>query len=246
MKTEETKDASNQHRAQTSQPFFKKGGESTFFSETQTALQTKPFFRYREQMASNSVEPPAVQTKCAECEEGMIQRQEQPDVTVTEDISPNPSESTATSPEGGSTRANRCYTNPEFPNFGCLAYALKLDIDENLWNNAHHFYRVASLHPGDNELMWNTFLRYGLGVNLLKTSFGFLGANETLGTVLSYGTGIGLKSFEFFQNGVLQLDVPIPLGRGINLDLQLDLNADPDNLTNVQGASAGVGFSGHF
>ena len=92
--------------------------------------------------------------------------------------------------------------------------------------------------------MWNTFLRYGLGVNLLQTSFGFLGANETLGTALSYGTGIGLKSFDFFQNGVLELDVPIPLGRGVNLDLLLDLNADPNNLTNIRGVRAGVGFSG--
>ncbi len=94
--------------------------------------------------------------------------------------------------------------------------------------------------------MRNTFLRYGLGVNLLQTSFGFLGTNERLGTVLSYGTGIGLKSYDLFQNGVLKLDVPIPLGRGVNLDLQLDLNADPNNLTNVRKASVGVGFSGHF
>jgi hypothetical protein len=176
--------------------------------------------------------------------EAIIQRQEQPDVTVTEDFSPDPPATTG--PAEGSARANRCYTNPEFPNFRCLAAALKLDVDENLRANAHQFYRTASLFPDDNELMWNTFMRYGLGVNLLQTSFGFLGADETLGTVLSYGTGIGLKSYDFFQNGVLELDVPIPLGQGVNLDLQLDLNADPDDLSNIRQVSAGVGFSGHF
>jgi hypothetical protein len=173
-----------------------------------------------------------------------IQRQEQADVAVSEEIPPDPEASPATRPAGGSPRANRCYTNPEFPDFRCLAYALKLDIDENLRNNAHRFFLTASLYPEDNERMWDTFLRYGLGVNLLQTSFGFLGADETLGTVLSYGTGIGLKSYEFFQNGVLELDVPIPLGQGVNLDLLLDINADPHNLTNVREAKAMVGISG--
>lgn len=175
--------------------------------------------------------------------EPVIQRQEHPDATITQDISADPP---AARPRGGSTRTDRCYTNPEFPDFRCLAAALKLDIDENLWTNAHHFYRVASLFPDDNELMLNTFMRYGLGVNLLQTSFGFLGADETLGSVLSYGTGIGLKSYDFFQNGVLALDIPIPLGEGVNLDLQLDLSADPEDLTNIRQVSAGVGISGHF
>ena len=172
-----------------------------------------------------------------------LQRQGQADVVVTEEISPDPETSPATRPTGGSPRVNQCYTNPEFPDFRCLAYALKLDIDENLRNNAHQFYLTASLYPDDNERMWNTFMRYGLGVNLLQTSFGFLGADETLGTVLSYGTGIGLKSFQFFQKGLLELDVPIPLGHGVNLDLLLDIHADPDNLTNVREAKAMVGLS---
>ncbi|MDR4518602.1 MAG: hypothetical protein MRK00_14630 [Nitrosomonas sp.] len=154
--------------------------------------------------------------------------------------------SVAPAPGGGSARTSRCYANPEFPDFRCLASALKLDIDENLWANAHQFYRVATLFPGDNELMWNTFLRYGLGVNLLQTSFGFLGANETLGTILSYGTGVGLKSYDFLNNGVLELDIPISIGQGFKLDLQLDLNADPNDLAHVRQVGAGIGFSGHF
>ena len=90
------------------------------------------------------------------------------------------------------------------------------------------------------------FFKIWIGVNLLQTSFGFLGANNTLGTVLSYGTGIGLKSYDFFKNGVLKLDVPIPLGRGVNLDLQLDLNTDPNNLTNVRSVNTTIGITGHF
>lgn len=207
------------------------------------ALQTKP-------VAPVTVINPLVQTKCASCEheDNMIQRQEQPDESVTKTDTPNLDESTAATPTPtpGFSRAGKCNTSPEFPNFSCLTQALKLDIDENLWKNSYHFYRAASLHPGDNELMWNTFLRYGLGVNLLQTSFGFAGANKTLGTVLSYGTGIGLKSYDFFKNGKLELDVPIPLGGGVNLDLQLDLNADPNNLSKVKGVNTGIGISGHF
>lgn len=158
-----------------------------------------------------------------------IQRQEHDDATNTEDLSFDPS---AARFSNGSTRVNRCYTNPEFPDFRCLVFALKNDIDENLRANAHHFYRIASLFPDDNEQMWNTFMRYGLGVNLLQTSFEFLGANETFSSILSYGTGVGLKSYNFFQNGALELDVPTPLGQGFNLDLQFGLNADPNDLSN--------------
>ncbi|MEP7253813.1 MAG: hypothetical protein ABI683_15580, partial [Ginsengibacter sp.] len=147
-----------------------------------------------------------------------IQRQPRPDESVTKVDKPE-EESTPSTPTRKFGRAGKCNSSPEFPNFTCLTQALKLDIDENLWNNAHQFYRVASLYPGDNQLMLDTFLRYGLGANLLQTSFGFLGANKKLATVLSYGTGVGLKSYEFLKSGKLELDVPIPLGKGVNLDL---------------------------
>ncbi len=213
------------------EPFFSKERKGSLFSESKE--NTSPFFTSN---IDNTLQ------KKDNLSQNIIQRQDEPDQTVTRDRRGQGGSRS----ERGSSRANRCYTNPESPDFRCLAYALKLDIDENLWNNAHHFYRIASLYPNNNELMWNTFLRYGLGINLLQTSFGFLGANETLGTALSYGTGIGLKSYEFFQNGQLQLDIPIPLRRGINLDLQFDLNANPDNLREIRGVSGGVGFSGHF
>ncbi len=226
-------------------PFFNKGSSSDLFYPIVigSSINDQPFFSKTQNKFSG------IQKKCATCkkEEGMIQRQEQPDESVTKTDTPDPNNTPATTPTPGfRNRAGKCKTSPEFPNFGCLTQALKLDIDENLWSNAHQFYRVASLYPGDKDLMWNTFLRYGLGVNLLKTSFGFAGANETLGKVLSYGTGIGLKSYEFFKNGKLELDLPIPLGKGVSLDLKLDLNADPNNLSNIKQVDTGIGISGHF
>lgn len=180
---------------------------------------------------------PSIQAKPEASGNDIIQRQEHPDVTNTN--APNP-------PVPGSYRARKCMQHPEFPNFGCFAQELKLDIDENMWKNAHQFYLVSALHPGDKDMMWDTFLRYGIGVNLLKTSFGFLGAKDTLGTVLSYGAGVGLKSYDLLKNGKLQLDVPIPLGKNLNLDLKLDLNTDPNNLSNIKDINTSVGLSGHF
>ncbi len=225
--------------------FSQKENIKSFFGNS-----SKPFFNASsiEARPLAAVPIPQIQTKCAACDEEdkMVQRQEKPDDSVTQTDTPDTNKSPATNPTPRFTRAGKCQTSPEFPNFACLTQALKLDIDENLWNNSYQFYRAATLFPDDKELMWNTFLRYGLGVNLLQTSFGFLGANKTLGTALSYGTGIGLKSFEFLKSGKLELDLPIPLGKGLNLDLKLDLNADPNNLTNVKDVNTGIGISGHF
>ncbi|KZS38157.1 hypothetical protein AWE51_19120 [Aquimarina aggregata] len=212
-------------------PFFKKEGKRGFFSNS-NQKESSFFTSYTDTIVQRK---PAIQKDDDPARDAARERERETN-----------SASNQRRRQRGTSPADRCYINPQFPDFRCLAYALKLNIDENLYNNAHHFYRIASLYPNNNELMWNTFLRYGLGTNLLQTSFGFLGANETLGTVLSYGTGIGLKSYEFFQSGQLQLDMPIPLGRGVNLDLQFDLNANPDNLMDIRGVSGGVGFSGHF
>lgn len=225
--------------------FFNKESRQPFFSDS---VYNRPFFPVVQTKPLTTLMVPTLQKKCAHCEkeDKMIQRQEKPDESVTKTDTPEPNAPTTPAPVPRSLRVGKCNSTPEFPNIGCLTQALKLDVDENLWNNASQFYRVASLYPGDNDMMWNTFLRYGLGVNLLQTSFGFLGASKTLGTALSYGTGIGLKSYEFFKSGKLELDVPIPLGKDLNLNLRLDLNADPNNLTNVKDVNTGIGISGHF
>ena len=215
--------------SQNSNPFILKKDEEGLHAINDPAAQ---FFK-----SNNGA--PAIQAKPESDTSGndVIQRQEHPDVTNT--TAPTP-------PVPDSYRARKCLEHPEFPNFGCFARELKLDIDENMWNNAHQFYQVAALHPGDKDVMWDTFLRYGLGVNLLKTSFGFLGAKDTLGTVLSYGAGIGLKSYDLLKNGKLQLDVPIPLGKNLSLDLKLDLNTDTNNLSNIKSLDTSVGIRGHF
>ena len=226
MKMTEPKTATVASAAKANQSFFSKDGEGRFFSEGNGA---SAFFK---------------PSRCAACkpEENRIQRQEKPDEPVTKDVSPG------TAPPPAPVRiprAARCVANPEFPDFGCFAGQLKLDIDDNLQSNAYQFYRVASLYPGNNELMWNTFLRYGLGVNLLQTSFGFLGTNKKWGTILSYGAGIGMKSYQFASNGELKLDIPIPLGKGINLDIKFDLNTNPASPADEK-VNTSIGISGRF
>lgn len=177
----------------------------------------------------------------------MIQRQEveQPDATVTTTVSPD-AENTPAGSEPSSFRAGICMRNPEFPDFPCLLRALKLDVDDNLRTNAHHFFRIATLFPDRPDMMWNTFMRYGIGVNLLQTTYGFLGAEGMLNNVLSYGTGIGFKAYDFAKNGVLTLDLPIPLTDSLNLELNFDLAADPTDRYRVRGLQTGVGLSGSF
>ena len=139
-----------------------------------------------------------------------------------------------------------CALNPDFPDFRCFIIHLKRNIDTNLYNNAHHFMRIASLYPDDSQMMEDAFMRYGLGINILETSYQFLGADAGLSTGLAYGTGLGLKALDFFRKGELMLDYQINLTDDVNLDLQLDLVANPDNLLDIRGASAGIGVSGHF
>ena len=88
----------------------------------------------------------------------MVQREPQQEEREPKDITQSPP---SPGPANKPLRAGRCMANPEFPDFGCFASQLKLNVDENLISNAHQFLRIASLYPGDSELMWNTFMRYG-------------------------------------------------------------------------------------
>lgn len=89
-------------------------------------------------------------------------------------------------------------------------------------------------------------MRYGVGLNVLETTFGFLGANEDWATGLAVGTGISLKAVDFFNNGLFTFDYQIRLGDDVNLDLFFDLQSDPDNLQDVRRVDTGLGISGHF
>ncbi len=212
------------HAAASKQPFFNKG-QQNFFSGTNEADTFFPGQTHVHHSASN-----------------VIQRQEQPETPPTKENEQGPQSVPLTRP----SRAAGCVKDPRFPDFGCFTTQLKLDVDENLVNNAHQFIRVATLFPGNNEMMWNTFLRYGLGVNLLETSFGFTGVNKKWGSILSYGVGVGMKSYQFFKGGELKLDIPIPLGNGINLDIKFDLKTDPHNLGNKNDVDTSIGISGRF
>lgn len=205
--------------------FFRVGGEGDFFGGTHES--SRPFF------VPSTAAPPITASGG-----GIVQRQPQPKGKAG-NFGP-------VTPTGGAgaNRTGRCYTSPTFPNFDCLASRLKLDVDDNLRQNGHHLLRVATLFPDDTELQWNTFLRYGLGVNLLQTSFGFLGADGTLGTILSYGSGIGFKVFNYSDTGQLELDLPIPLGPNTQLDLKFNLDSNPNNPRDVRRVEGFIGISG--
>lgn len=239
MKTIEPKTATVGSRVKTNQPFLSKKDGEHFFGRGRGEKERQSFFN---PLSFSSVnEKGMLQTKCGTCkrEEKQIQRQKQPGETKEGD----PPQST---PKGNSPRVKKCYTDPEFPDFDCLGYALKLDIDENLFSNTHQFTRVASLFPGDNKLMLDTFLRYGVGKNLLETSFGFAGFGKKWSSRLSYGTGIALKTYDLLQNGQLKLDVQLPIRKGVNIDIKLDINTNPGENGREEKFNTSIGISGRF
>ena len=223
------------------QPFFSKEAEESFFGDSRTGDFN--FFKPANELSTGGSDTIQRKRAAREQEGNTIQREEQPDATETKPSSPEPA---APIPFGRKPHAANCSSNPKFPNLGCYGQQLKLDIDENLFNNAHQFNRVATLFPGDNQLMLDTFLRYGLGKNLLETSFGFAGVNKKWSSILSIGTGVTLKAYDVFQNGNLKLDVQLPLGKGVNLDVKFDYTANPINPGEEKGINTVIGVSGSF
>jgi len=244
MKSPESKTASVACSQKANQSFFSKKAERLFFGDSRVG----EFTFFKPAVGFGVAGGDMIQRKCAECErnETSIQRQEQPEPPETKPVSPENTQPAAPIPLGRKPRAANCSSDPKFPNLGCYGQQLKLDIDENLFNNAHQFNRVATLFPGDNQLMLDTFLRYGIGKNLLETSFGFAGANKKWSSILSYGTGAALKTYELLQNGKLKLDVQLPLGKGVNLDIKFDYNANPGKPGEEKGINTVIGVSGSF
>lgn len=240
------------------QPFFSKDREGSFFGES--VHKESSFFKPSSQIESSlntskgNGTPLPANTK-AQMENSFgtdfsnvrlhtdnkaVQKQEEREPKDITQQPPSPG------PANKPLRVGSCMANPEFPDFGCFATQLKLNVDENLINNAHQFLRIASLYPDDSELMWNTFMRYGMGVNLLQTSFRFLGTDKKWSNILSYGSGIGMKAYQFTQTGELKLDFQIPLKKNLNLNIKFDLNADPNDPTKIKGVDTGIGISGPF
>lgn len=216
-----------------SAPFFQKESRQGFFS---IDTNTSSFFPTKQ--GPQAIRPSATVVVPA------VQRQEQPEPPETKPVSPDNTGTAAPIPLGRKPRAANCSSDPKFPNFGCYGQQLKLDIDENLLNNAHQFNRVATLFPGDNQLMLDTFLRYGIGKNLLETSFGFAGVNKKWSSILSVGTGIALKTYELLKDGNLKLDLQLPIGKGVNLDVKIDYTKNPVNPGEEKGVNTVIGISG--
>jgi len=199
--------------------FFEKENGSFF-----TTAQSKP----RSSFFNAAVNTAPASESIMKKKEVLVQKQdEHEDESVTKGNETEKGRQPAGSSPAPSFRAQQCSAHPKFGQVGCLIGAVKLDIDDNLRNNAWHFYQVANLHPGDDKLMTETFMRYGLGINLLNTTFESLGADGKLKTLLSYGTGIGLKAKTFKDTGEVNLDIPIPITKDTSLNVQLDLKTDP-------------------
>jgi len=232
MKVAETKTSASIQRKATG-PFFKKENNQGFFS-----IDTNDTSFFTAKQDPQSIKPSAAAVVPA------VQRQEQPEPPETKPVSPDNTGPAAPIPLGRKPRAANCSSDPKFPNLGCYGQQLKLDIDENLLNNAHQFNRVATLFPGDKQLMLDTFLRYGIGKNLLETSFGFAGANKKWSSILSIGTGAALKTYELLKDGNLKLDLQIPIGRGVNLDVKIDYTKNPAKPGEEKGINTVIGISG--
>ena len=223
-----------------SHAFFSKNEENNFFKEGQR--ERTSFFKPATDSHGGSE---TVQRKCAECEkeENTVQRQEEPEGPEQK---PASTEETGQAPLARRPKFTKCADDPRFPDFGCFGQQLKLDVDENLINNAHQFSRVATLFPGDSQLMLDTFLRYGIGRNNLVTTFQFAGVSKKWSDILSYGTGVLLKGYDVAANGKLQLDVQIPLKKDLNIDLKFDLDTGKDDPSKGTRTEGSVGISGRF
>jgi hypothetical protein len=133
-----------------------------------------------------------------------------------------------------------------FPDFPKLLTRLNEDVRENVFNNAHHFFRVYTLHPDRPDLLEDTFLRFALGANVLSTAFQFADISPEASDVLAPLTGIVMKGVTFGTRGKLVLDYQLNLADGLALEANLDLSVNPDNLLEVKNVNAGLGLVGHF
>lgn len=133
-----------------------------------------------------------------------------------------------------------------FPDFPRLLTRLEGDLAENVYANAHHFFRIHSLYPDRADLHEQVFSRFALGANVLSTGFQFVGFSPEVADVLAPVTGIVYKGVNFATSGELVLDYQIQLADGIALEGNLDLMVNPDNFSQVRGVNVGLGVVGHF
>ena len=133
-----------------------------------------------------------------------------------------------------------------FPDFPKLLTRLNEDVRENVFNNAHHFFRVHTLHPDRPDLLEDTFLRFALGANVLSTAFQFANISPETSDILAPLTGVVMKGVTFVTSGELVLDYQLNLADGLTLEANLDLAVNPENLLEVKSVNAGLGLVGRF
>ena len=133
-----------------------------------------------------------------------------------------------------------------FPDFPRLLPRLESDLAENVYNNAHHFFRIHSLYPDRPDLHEQVFSRFALGANVLSTGFQFAGFSPEVADVLAPVTGILYKGVNFATEGELVLDYQIQMADGVYLEGNLDLMVNPDDVSQVRRVNVGLGVVGHF
>jgi hypothetical protein len=135
---------------------------------------------------------------------------------------------------------------PKFPDLPILLEKLELDLGKNLQDYGHHLYAAAALHPDEPDVLKDAFARYALGLNVLKTSFGFAGFKPDTANKLAVGTGILFKSLTFVRQGELTLDFQFDIGRGLKLQTNISLGVNPKDATEVRKGDVNVGIVGRF
>jgi hypothetical protein len=123
---------------------------------------------------------------------------------------------------------------------------LKLDIGKNLLDNGHHFYQAATLHGDEPKVLEDTFFRYGLGLNVLKTGFRYAGFKGDAADKVAVGTGVLLKGLTFVRQGEFVLDFQVDVGGGFKFETNLQLGMNPKDLSDVKKAGVNIGLVRRF
>jgi hypothetical protein len=159
-------------------------------------------------------------------------------------------QSSATPSVGSAARAGVIQRQPEperkLRDFPLFLEKLKLDIGKNLLDNGHHFYQAATLHRDEPKVLEDTFFRYGLGLNVLKTSFRYAGLKGDTADKVAVGTGVLLKGLTFVRQGEFVLDFQVDVGGGFKFETNLQIGVNPKDVSEVRKAGVSIGLVRRF
>jgi len=92
----------------------------------------------------------------------------------------------------------------------------------------------------------DTFFRYGLGLNVLKTSFRYAGFKGDAADKVAVGTGVLLKGLTFVRQGEFTLDFQVDVGGGFKFETNLQLGVNPKDVSEVRKAGVNIGLVRRF